>query len=154
MRITKNNLVWYFIRPEEELPASYVKHVKKFLKSIGEKNVASSKILRRNEEGNAWSWSVKRQATSMKGEQSSDKHQASSDKQQASEQHNGLRSMKPGPFWLYGYKHQATAPGIQIQSSDYSQRATNCRNDMTQRQASSYKHPESGFKQQASSAKQ
>jgi hypothetical protein len=49
MRITKNNLVWYFIRPEEELPASYVKHVKKFFKSIGEKNVASSEILRRDE---------------------------------------------------------------------------------------------------------
>jgi hypothetical protein len=50
MRITKNNLVWYFIRPEEELPASYVKHVKKFFKSIGEKNVVSSKILRRTPE--------------------------------------------------------------------------------------------------------
>jgi hypothetical protein len=49
MRITKNNLIWYFIRPEEELPASYVKHVKKFFKSIGEKNVASSEILRRDE---------------------------------------------------------------------------------------------------------
>jgi hypothetical protein len=47
MRITKNNLVWYFIRPEEELPASYVKHIKKIFKSIGEKNVVSSKILRR-----------------------------------------------------------------------------------------------------------
>ena len=64
MRITKNNLVWYFIRPEEELPASYVKHVKKFLKSIGEKNVASPKILRRDEEEaeGAGASSVKQQA--------------------------------------------------------------------------------------------
>jgi hypothetical protein len=64
MRITKNNLVWYFIRPEEELPASYVKHVKKFFKSIGEKNVASSKILRRTEEETegAGASSVKQQA--------------------------------------------------------------------------------------------
>jgi hypothetical protein len=64
MRITKNNLVWYFIRPEEELPASYVKHVKKFFKSIGEKNVASSEILRRDEEEaeGAGASSVKQQA--------------------------------------------------------------------------------------------
>jgi len=64
MRITKNNLVWYFIRPEEELPASYVKHVKKFFKSIGEKNVASSEILRRDEEKaeGAGASSVKQQA--------------------------------------------------------------------------------------------
>ena len=64
MRITKNNLVWYFIRPEEELPASYVKHVKKFFKSIGEKNVASSEILRRDEEEaeGAEASSVKHQA--------------------------------------------------------------------------------------------
>ena len=64
MRITKNNLVWYFIRPEEELPASYVKHVKKFFKSIGEKNVASPKILRRDEEEakGAGASSVKQQA--------------------------------------------------------------------------------------------
>jgi hypothetical protein len=68
MRITKNNLVWYFIRPEEELPASYVKHVKKFFKSIGEKNVASSEILRRDEkeaEG-AGASSVKQQAERRK----------------------------------------------------------------------------------------
>jgi hypothetical protein len=84
MRITKNNLIWYFIRPEEELPASYVKHVKKFFKSIGEKNVASSEILRRNEkeaEG-AGASSVKQQAE----RKSKDEHQASSDKRQASEQ--------------------------------------------------------------------
>jgi hypothetical protein len=64
MRITKNNLVWYFIRPEEELPASYVKHVKKFFKSIGEKNVVSSKILRRTPEETegAGASSVKQQA--------------------------------------------------------------------------------------------
>jgi hypothetical protein len=68
MRITKNNLVWYFIRPEEELPASYVKHVKKIFKSIGEKNVASSEILRRDEkeaEG-AGASSVKQQAERKK----------------------------------------------------------------------------------------
>jgi hypothetical protein len=84
MRITKNNLVWYFIRPEEELPASYVKHVKKFFKSIGEKNVASSEILRRDEKERK---ELERQASSnkQKGE-SKDEHQASSDKRQASEQ--------------------------------------------------------------------
>ena len=64
MRITKNNLIWYFIRPEEDLPAAYVKHVKKFLKSIGEKNVVSPKILRRDEEEaeGAGASSIKRQA--------------------------------------------------------------------------------------------
>jgi hypothetical protein len=79
MRITKNNLVWYFIRPEEELPASYVKHVKKFFKSIGEKNVASSEILRRDKkpEG-AGASSVKQQATSDKLQASSVKRQATS----------------------------------------------------------------------------
>jgi hypothetical protein len=93
MRITKNNLVWYFIRPEEELPASYVKHVKKFFKSIGEKNVASSKILRRMKR-NGRSWSVKRQATSMRKHQATSiKRQATSDKRLSKKP---LRSMKPG----------------------------------------------------------
>jgi hypothetical protein len=105
MRITKNNLVWYFIRPEEELPASYVKHVKKFFKSIGEKNVASSKILRRDEKKRK---ELERQASSNKHEEaSSDKHQASSDKRQASEQ----EAIKIHEAWALanGYKHQATS---------------------------------------------
>jgi|TARA_Y100000389_G_scaffold6090_1_gene5862 hypothetical protein len=38
MRIKKNNLIWYFIRPEKELPASYVKSCKKFFKKLKEKN--------------------------------------------------------------------------------------------------------------------
>jgi hypothetical protein len=83
MRITKNNLVWYFIRPEEELPASYVRSCDKFFKSIGEKNVVSSKILRRTPEETegAGASSVKH-----KQEEKSDEHQASSDKRQAPEQ--------------------------------------------------------------------
>jgi hypothetical protein len=60
---TKNNLIWYFIRSREQLPASYVRSCDKFFKSIGEKNVASSKILRRMEETEgAGASSVKQQA--------------------------------------------------------------------------------------------
>jgi hypothetical protein len=68
MRITKNNLIWYFIRSREQLPASYVRSCDKFFKSIGEKNVASSEILRRDEkeaEG-AGASSVKQQAERRK----------------------------------------------------------------------------------------
>jgi hypothetical protein len=134
MRITKNNLVWYFIRPEEELPASYVKHVKKFFKSIGEKNVASSEILRRDPEEaeGAGASSVKQQAE--EGE-SKDKHQASSDKRQASEQQTAIKIHEAWAF-QNGYRAQASSnklPGSRYKSSDYSKRATNCRSDdMTQ----------------------
>jgi hypothetical protein len=80
MRITKNNLIWYFIRPEEAAPGLIRQTVDKFFKSIGEKNVASSKILRRDGR-NGRSWSVKRQATSMRKPQATSiKHQATSDK--------------------------------------------------------------------------
>jgi hypothetical protein len=134
MRITKNNLVWYFIRPEEELPASYVKHVKKFFKSIGEKNVASSEILRRDEkeaEG-AGASSVKQQAERKKVKMSI-KRQATSDKRLSK------TAIKIHEAWCIenGYlKPQATSvklPGSRYKSSDYSKRATNCRSDdMTQ----------------------
>ena len=64
MRITKNNLIWYFIRSREQLPASYVRSCDKFFKSIGEKNVVSSKILRRapEETEGAGASSIKQQA--------------------------------------------------------------------------------------------
>jgi SET domain-containing protein len=126
MRITKNNLVWYFIRPEEELPASYVKHVKKFFKSIGEKNVASSEILRRDEkeaEG-AGASSVKQQAGKEKVKMSI-KRQATSDKRLSK------TAIKIHEAWCIenGYlKPQATSvklPGSRYKSSDYSKRATN-----------------------------
>jgi hypothetical protein len=133
MRITKNNLVWYFIRPEEELPASYVKHVKKFFKSIGEKNVASSEILRRDEkeaEG-AGASSVKQQAE-RRAVKMSIKRQATSDKRLSK------TAIKIHEAWAYqnGYRAQASSnklPGSRYKSSDYSKRATNCRSDdMTQ----------------------
>ena len=34
MRIKHNDLVWYFIRPHDQLPASYLKSCKKFFDSI------------------------------------------------------------------------------------------------------------------------
>jgi hypothetical protein len=100
MRITKNNLIWYFIRSRDQLPASYVRSCDKFFKSIGEKNVVSSQILRRAcDKGNGRSWSVKQssdkheEATSDKLHKHKLKHQATSDKRLSKKQ---LRSMKPG----------------------------------------------------------
>jgi hypothetical protein len=125
MRITKNNLIWYFIRSREQLPASYVRSCDKFFKSIGEKNVVSSKILRRISGRNGRSWSVKRQATSMRKPQAtSHKHQATSDKRLSK------KAMKIHEAWCIenGYlKPQATSvklPGSRYKSSDYSRRAT------------------------------
>ena len=34
MRIKHNDLVWYFIRPHDQLPASYLKSCRKFFDSI------------------------------------------------------------------------------------------------------------------------
>jgi hypothetical protein len=154
MRITKNNLIWYFIRSREQLPASYVRSCDKFFKSIGEKNVVSSKILRRDSGRNGRSWSVKRQATSMR------KHQATSIKRQAtSDKRLSKKRIKIHEAWALrmanGYKHQATSfrdPGTRVLTCDIMSRVN--MSQAIKRQASSSKHPESGFKQQASSAKQ
>jgi hypothetical protein len=35
MRIKHNDLVWYFIRPHDQLPASYLKSCRKFFDSLG-----------------------------------------------------------------------------------------------------------------------
>jgi hypothetical protein len=93
------------------------------------------------------------QATSMR-KPSSDKHQASSDKRQASEQ----EAIKIHEAWALdkSYKHQATSSRdpdtrvLIIQACDKMSQ----RRYVAKPQASSSKHPESGFKQQASSAKQ
>ena len=42
MRITKNNLIDYFIRPDDQLPAWYVKSCKDFFKELGAKQQAKS----------------------------------------------------------------------------------------------------------------
>jgi hypothetical protein len=105
MRITKNNLIWYFIRSREQLPASYVRSCDKFFKSIGEKNVVSSKILRRAPEETEGAGASSSQATSMR------KHQATSIKRQAtSNKRLSNKRIKIHEAWALanGYKHQAT----------------------------------------------
>lgn len=42
MRILKNDLTHYFIRPHEELPRSYLASCKKFFKELGAKQQAAS----------------------------------------------------------------------------------------------------------------
>jgi hypothetical protein len=117
MRITKNNLIWYFIRSREQLPASYVRSCDKFFKSIGEKNVASSEILRRAPRRKRKE--LERQATSNKHERKhklkmSIKRQATSDKRLSK------TAIKIHEAWAYQNGYRATsikqqAPGIQIQ---------------------------------------
>jgi len=43
VRIKHNDLTWYFIRPHDQLPASYLKSCKRFFKSL--KLQASSRKL-------------------------------------------------------------------------------------------------------------
>jgi hypothetical protein len=42
MRILKKDLTWYFIRPHEELPASYLKSCNKFFRELSSKHQAAS----------------------------------------------------------------------------------------------------------------
>jgi len=42
VRIKNNDLAWYFIRPEKDLPVNYVKSCKKFFKELSNKRQASS----------------------------------------------------------------------------------------------------------------
>jgi hypothetical protein len=42
MKIFKNDLTHYFIRPHDELPAGYLKSCKKFFKELSNKQQASS----------------------------------------------------------------------------------------------------------------
>ena len=42
MRIKHNDLAWYFIRPHNQLPASYLKSCKKFFKELSGKQQAPS----------------------------------------------------------------------------------------------------------------
>ena len=42
MRIKHNDLVWYFIRPHDQLPASYLKSCQKFFKELSDKQQATS----------------------------------------------------------------------------------------------------------------
>jgi hypothetical protein len=51
MRILKKDLTWYFIRPHEQLPASYLKSCKQFFQDLDKKQQAAS---------------VKQQASSLK----------------------------------------------------------------------------------------
>ena len=42
MRIKHNDLAWYFIRPHNQLPASYLKSCQKFFKELSGKQQATS----------------------------------------------------------------------------------------------------------------
>ena len=42
MRIKHNDLAWYFIRPHNQLPASYLKSCQKFFKELSDKQQAAS----------------------------------------------------------------------------------------------------------------
>ena len=42
MRIKHNDLAWYFIRPHDQLPASYLKSCKKFFSELSIKQQAAS----------------------------------------------------------------------------------------------------------------
>jgi len=42
MRIKHNDLAWYFIRPHDQLPASYLKSCNKFFQELGSKQQAPS----------------------------------------------------------------------------------------------------------------
>ena len=42
MRIKHNDLAWYFIRPHDQLPASYLKSCKKFFNELSIKQQAAS----------------------------------------------------------------------------------------------------------------
>ena len=50
MRIKHNDLVWYFIRPHDQLPASYLKSCKKFFDSLGAQapKASSHKLIQKN----------------------------------------------------------------------------------------------------------
>ena len=42
MRIKHNDLAWYFIRPHNQLPASYLKSCQEFFKELSDKHQAAS----------------------------------------------------------------------------------------------------------------
>ena len=42
MRIKHNDLVWYFIRPHDQLPEAYLRSCRKFFKELSIKQQASS----------------------------------------------------------------------------------------------------------------
>ena len=48
MRIKHNDLAWYFIRPHDQLPASYLASCRKFFQELSDKHQAPSNKLRQN----------------------------------------------------------------------------------------------------------
>ena len=66
MRIKHNDLAWYFIRPHDQLPKSYLRKCEKFFQSIQDRLITKKDA----------AFLFKHQAASDKQQASSVKHQA------------------------------------------------------------------------------